>query len=267
VASNLKNYYRKRGEKMKMMKVAKSLCAVLVLTLPCLAAQAVSPGTVDIVHSGYGAYDQAGVAVWGAGQEGTAMYGGLYMLNKTAGTGQGTTWPNGLIGGLCIELHEPAPASTFTYDVAMPKDAYNSFLEGSIGAGKANYLSELWGRFFKPAWASSGPFSPQQNSNAEAFATAVWEIIYEDLPTSPAGWDVTVDGTACTRGFRCEGANTTLANSWLHSLTGCGPKADLRAFVYDGKQDYIVQVPEPATIVLLGFGGVVSLLSRRKRAW
>ena len=250
---------------MGILRVGKGLCVAVVLALSCLAAQAASPDTVDIAHCGYGAYDPEGVAIWGGDLDGMVIYGGVYMLNKTAGTGCGNIWPNGLIGGFCIELHEAAPESTFTYDVIMPKNAYNSFLGGSIGTGKANYLSELWGRFYNPTWASGGPFSPQQNSDAEAFAAAVWEIIYEDLPTSPAGWDVTVDGTACSHGFSCEGADTALANSWLHTLTGCGPKADLRVFAYDGKQDYIVQVPEPATIVMFGLGGLISVLTRRKR--
>ncbi len=250
---------------MKILNVATSLCAVLVLALPGLASEATSLGTVDIVHSNYGAYDHDGIAVWGAGRDGTMMYGGLYMLYKTAGTGEGNIWPNGLIGGFCIELHEPAPHNTYTYDVVMPENAYNSYIGETLGAQKADYLRELWGRFFDPAWASGGPYSTGQNSAAEAFAAAVWEIIYEDLPASPLQWDVAVDGTACSGGFRAEGFDAALANSWLHSLTGCGPKADLRVFVYDGQQDYIVEVPEPATIALLGFGGIFTLLTRRRK--
>jgi hypothetical protein len=51
----------------------------------------------------------------------------------------------------------------------------------------------------------------------------------------------------------------------LHSLDGTGPREDLRAFRYDGQQDYITAIPEPATIALLGFGGVFSLLRRKRR--
>jgi len=42
--------------------------------------------------------------------------------------------------------------------------------------------------------------------------------------------------------------------------------ADLRVFSYDGQQDYIVEVPEPATIALLGLGGALSLLRRKRVA-
>ncbi|MHC4752507.1 MAG: PEP-CTERM sorting domain-containing protein, partial [Planctomycetota bacterium] len=98
---------------------------------------------------------------------------------------------------------------------------------------------------------------------AAAFATAVWEIVYEDLPASPLDWDVTVDGTVCDLGFRSEYGEPDTANSWLHALDGTGPKADLRAFSYNGSQDYIVQVPEPATIALLGLGAL-SLLHRKR---
>ncbi len=109
-----------------------------------------------------------------------------------------------------------------------------------------------------------GPFTKQQNSAAKAFAAVIWEIIYEDLPASPLMWDVTTDGTIGPRGFYCTGLDTNIANGMLHSLNGTGPKADLRAFVRNGSQDYVTAVPEPATVCLLTFGALV-LLRRRSR--
>jgi len=132
---------------------------------------------------------------------------------------------------------------------------------------KANYLRELWARYYDNAWAGGGTLTTQQHEAAEAFASAVWEIVYEDLPTSSLGWDVTIDGTAGERGFRAECLDSDTANKWLHNLTGSGPKADLRAFVCNGQQDYLVAVTEPATIMLLGVGGLLSLMGgRRARA-
>lgn len=247
---------------MKMPKIAGIVCVAVSLTLSGVA-KATPVGTVDVAHSGYGASDV--IKVWGAGYRALIGQGGVYMLDKTGGTGQGNLWPNGLLGTFCIELHEWASNNILTYDVVMPEEVQNSFLGGPMGADKAEYLRELWGRFFDPDWAGSGPFTSQQNSDAEAFAAAVWEIIHEDLPASPLDWDVTVDGTASRGGFRCQDADTATANDWLHALDGTGLKADLRAFVYDGKQDYISEIPEPATGALLGLGCVVSLL-RRKRA-
>ena len=81
---------------------------------------------------------------------------------------------------------------------------------------------------------------------------------------NPLGWDVKVDGSPGDRGFRAEYFATDLANYMLHTLDGTGPMTELRAFTYNGQQDYITAIPEPATIALLGFGGAFSLL-RRKR--
>jgi len=249
---------------MRKMKTLAIIIAAVVLALPCLAVEATPLGTVDIVHSGYGAYDENGLKVWGGGHYGTWVYGGVYMLDKTDGTGEGNIWPNDSLGSFCIELHEFAPDETLTYDVVVLEDVENSFLGETIGNVKADYLRELWGRFYDSAWVGDGPFCDAQERDAEAFAAAVWEIIYEDLPQSPLGWDVTVDGTPCSNGFCARHVDAGTANSWLHALDGTGPKADLRAFARDGAQDYIVEVPEPATVALLGFGAVVSLLRRRR---
>jgi hypothetical protein len=91
-------------------------------------------------------------------------------------------------------------------------------------------------------------------------------MVHEDLPISPGGWDVTIDGTVGVGGFRGDYLDSVAANNMLHSLDGTGPRADLRVFSYNGQQDYVVAVPEPATIFLLGMGGVFSLMRRRKTA-
>lgn len=250
---------------MKMVKVVTILCAAIVLALSCIA-EATPVDTVDIVHTGFGASDI--IKIWGGGHSALRGYGGVYMLNKTAGTGQGNFWPDGSVGTFCIELSEWTPDRTLTYDVVKLEEAPQpySLLGGPMDADKAEYISELWGRFFDPMWVGSAQFTCQQKKEAEAFAAAVWEIIYEDLPASPAHWDVKVDGTAGELGFRCEQAARDIANNWLHALDGTGPKANLRAFVYNGKQDYIaeVPVPEPATVFLLSLGSLILLRPRCK---
>jgi hypothetical protein len=250
---------------MRRPRAAILLTALAIAGLS-LATRAARANTVDIVHDGYGAHGSvfftgAGYDVFDFAEAGA----GVYMLNKTADSGIGNTWPNALVPSFCIELQETAPTSTYTYQVMMPEDAYNSITGQTMGTTKANYIRELWAKYYDSAWAAGGTYTAEQNAAAEAFAAAIWEILYEDLPATPLGWDITTDGTAGIRGFRAEDLDTTLANTWLHSLTGSGPKADLRVFVNQGQQDYLVAVPEPATVLLLGLGGLLSLMGGRRR--
>ena len=250
---------------MKLKETSKALFLVaIILALPCMV-QAYPVSTVEIVNTGNAASET--ITVWGGGLEGVDVYAGVYTFDKTAGTGEGKLWDNGLVTGYGTELTETVPQITSKYTVnplesgPTPTD----FLGGPMGQGKADYIRELWGRYYDPSWATEGQHTWKQNSQASAFATAIWEIVYEDLPAIPSKWDVTIDGTAGSGGFASEWVDADLANGWLHSLDGTGPKADLRVFSFNGSQDYIAQVPEPATIVMLGLGGAFGLFRRKRK--
>jgi hypothetical protein len=129
---------------------------VLVLAITCVAG-AVPVGTVDIEHTGYGAGGL--LRVWGGGLFGSYVRGGVYILDKTGDTGQGDLWPNSPVESFCIELSQWAPQNPYEYDVVMPEEAQRPtyFLGGPIGPDKAEYISELWDRFFDPDWIGAGP--------------------------------------------------------------------------------------------------------------
>ena len=242
----------------KSTRISTLFSAVFLLVVLPSAVSAYPVYTVEVVSAGNGANEL--ISVWGGGIDGSvdSVYAGVYNLYKTEGAGEGKLWTDGTIGAFCAELSEPAPEITSKYSVVSLQDAY--------GTGKADYISELWGRFYDPSWTGDGPFTWQQDSKAAAFATALWEIVYEDLPGSALKWDVKVDGTWGGTGFRTDFGGSIIANNYLHSLDGTGPMADLRVFSYNGSQDYIAQVPEPTTIILLGLGGLGLLRRKRSRA-
>ncbi|MEJ2704296.1 MAG: hypothetical protein P8Z79_17815 [Sedimentisphaerales bacterium] len=166
------------------------LVATIALAFFACAANANLLSTVQMYNTGVGASNP--MTVWGGGLEGVDVYAGAYMFDKTAGSGEGKLWSNGTISGFCVELSEPAPEITSKYDVISLEEGPFS---GPMGTAKAGYISELWGRYYNPSWASGGSYSSKQDTQAAAFAAAIWEILYEGLPVSPSKWNVKFDGT------------------------------------------------------------------------
>lgn len=242
---------------------AKHLVLGALLLIPPTLVCADPIGTVDIYKAGKGA--NYAIDIYGGGLAGEEVYAGVYMLQKIDGTGAGNLWPNDQLVGFCIEAEEPSLPTIETYTVDTPDHNYNPVLNEVMGPVKSDYLSELWGRYYDPAWAGVGGHTGSENLYASAFAAAVWEIVYEDVPVSPLLWDVSTDNTPGVAGFSSYQASASIANSWLHSLDGTGPKANLAVFTNQGAQNFLVQVPEPTTLALFGLGGLMSVVRRRRR--
>lgn len=245
-----------------MKKTMLALCVLVMVSVPGIVKASLT-GTVDIKHDGFGA--NSTLKIYGGGLNGTTTNAGVFALQKSGSTGSGDLWDNTAIAGFCIELSQTSSLTTRTYDVISLDLAPRpiDFLNGPMGEQKKDLISELWGRFYDSAWAPGNTYTSQQNSDAEAFGASIWEIVYEDYTGSSADYDISADGTDGSRGFKAENLDITQANSYLHALDGTGPMANLAAFSNDCNQDFVAEVPEPATIALLAFGGIALLRKKR----
>jgi hypothetical protein len=206
------------------------------------AAQATILGTVNIQNHNNPYSEQA--QLWGGGLTGGTYCTGIYSWTNEGGTGLGTQVPN---WGFCIELTQPAANGWQNViplaEAPLPREPlYNT----PMGDEKADYIRELWGRNFDPAWATGS-----DREMAEAFNAAMWEIIYETDST----WDVTAGEGFYTIGVQ----QADLANTWLSQLNGDIAYFAPNLVVISDGQDYLVQVPEPMTIAFLAIGAVAVL--------
>jgi hypothetical protein len=243
-------------------KIKVILTTLLIMSAQCSATEIL--GTVTAGYTGLGASDT--MTIWGGGLSNYNTWAGTILLDKTAGTGDGKYLDNGRVGVFCIDLFETVKSGSLNYNIINVKDGpvtSASYLSGGMGEVKAAYLAELWTKHYDSSW-TSGSFTSSQKAAAVAFQAAIWEIVYEDMPSSPAYWDVTVDSTVGNGGFKATNLNSTLANSWLRSLNGTGAAVELRALTYCGSQDFITafSIPEPTTMAFAALG--LLFLVRRK---
>lgn len=118
----------------------------------------------------------------------------------------------------------------------------------------ASAISELWGRYYGAV---------NNDLSAAAFQIALWELAFENVGSPSL--------TAGTFRLSSTSGAYSLASSWLSSLDGTGPHAYNLAVLVDNpndaynRQDLIVQVPLPATLLLFGVGAAGLMLNSRRR--
>jgi hypothetical protein len=211
-------------------------------------ANATILGTVNTQNHNNNYSDQGTLYGDGYLPGGITAFTGVYSWTNAGGTGLGTAVPD---WGFCIELTQTP--YTGWVDVIPLQEAPLPPLYGSpMGMTKADAIRELWGRNFDSSWITG-----QNRQMAEAFSVAIQEIVYETDPV----WNVS-SGAGFYVGADVEQA--AIANTWLSELTGNSAyfANNLVAISTGDGQDYVVQIPEPATMCLVGLGAFA--LRKRK---
>lgn len=160
-----------------------------------------------------------------------------YTLNNSAGE-----WFQ--FYSFCLEPHVNLQSFSNPYTVhTLSSAGYNNAA-----------ISELWGRYRS---------SVTNNLTAAAFQLALWELAHDQSNGINLAQGAFSVNNAGSNAFQ-------LANTWLNSLNGEGPRAWNLAVLVDNpgdknnRQDLIVELPNPGALALFSFGAFLLAGKRRK---
>lgn len=179
-----------------------------------------------------------------------------------------------LLYTFCIEPTQYVSSAATVYSVDQLKNGNTTLAPVGLGAAKASLINQLFARNL-PVISNS-----LTADAAAALQFAIWEIVGETTATynvtsGSAQFQMTTAGTYASTAAHTS-AVASLANSYLSALTTGGPQVNgLFALDNNGTQDQVAQynvtntpsrldVPEPATLGLFGFGALAMGLRRRK---
>jgi hypothetical protein len=187
-----------------------------------------------------------------------STWAGKFQWTRLGGTEIGS--PTGDFTTFCIELNQEINfGGTYTYDVVSLDKGGTHFPGPGVGMGaaRADLISELWGRHYSQIVGKD---------TAAAFQLAVWEIVEDSNNRNLAAGRF----RARYAGTNSAPAYTTLAQQWLDSLNGQGPRALLDAISNSEHQDQVFYkgaspIPLPAAAWSgLGLMSVVGALRLRR---
>jgi hypothetical protein len=237
---------------MKLLKLI--LPAIFAVAIACQSAFALS--TIDATYNGSANFGAGGVGYAtgsispypGGSGFGSVGLGGdnFTTLNKSynfSSTGLFNTW--------CVDINHWLIGGTVTYDVLNSTDLAVAF--GATGANRVNALQKLANQVYSLV---------DTQVESAAFQIATWAIMF-GTPSAAGIYSV------ASTGFTSAVGNTgnALATDWLNNL-GSNPITGNYSITYltqplghefpANTQDMVVftqtPVPEPGTMMLLGFG-------------